>query len=119
MSHTMNVSIEMNDKAAILAAAKRLGYKVEEGPHKLYASTEEGIGVWLPDWRYPIVVQEKKIAMDNYNGRWGSETEVNKFRAYYGLEKAKAEARKKGYRVWEKMNDKNELELKIQISGRF
>lgn len=118
MSHTTNISIEMNDKAAIIAASKRLGYKCLEGAHKLYSSTETGMGVWLPEWRYPIVIQDKKIAIDNYNGRWGNEAEVNKFRAYYGLEKAKAEARKKGYRIWEKMNG-NEIELKIQISGRF
>lgn len=118
MSHTMNIKIEMTDKAAIIAAAKRLGLQIAEGSHRLYSSTEEGLAIYLPGWKYPIVIKGKEVAMDNYNGRWGAESELKKFQAYYGLEKAKAEAKKKGYRVWEKMNG-NEIELKIQVSGRF
>ena len=42
MSHTMNIQIELHDRAALEAACQRLGLTIQEGRHKLYSSTEEG-----------------------------------------------------------------------------
>ena len=78
MSHTMNVQIEMHDRVAILSACKRLGIKTAEGTHKLYSSAEEGLGVFLDGWKYPIVIKKDgSIAYDNYNGQWGSEKKLS------------------------------------------
>lgn len=117
MSHTMNISIELHDRAALEAACQRLGLRMEEGVHRLYSSTEEGIGIFLPGWRYPVVIKnDGTIAYDNYNGQWGRDDELNKLRAYYGLEKAKIEARKRGYSVYETFNDRTqEIELRIRL----
>jgi hypothetical protein len=119
MSHTMNIQLELHDKDALLAACQRLGLQVTEGRHKLYSSTEEGLGVFLPGWKYPVVIkQDGSVAYDDYNGRWGNINELNKLKAYYGLEKAKAEARKKGYSVYETYNNHTqELELRIRMEG--
>lgn len=116
MSHTMNVNIEMHDMEALRNTLKRLGLTMKEGKFELYSSTEEGIGVKLPGWKYPIVIKENgQVAYDNYNGRWGKIEELNKLKAYYGLEKAKIEARKKGYSVFESVDALGNLKLKIRL----
>jgi len=119
MSHTMNIQLELHDRDALLAACERLGLTMTEGRHKLYSTTEEGIAISLPGWKYPIVIKEDgSVAYDNFNGSWGKEEELNKLKAYYGLEKAKIEARKKGYSVYESFNDRTqELELRIKVEG--
>lgn len=119
MSHTMNVQIELHDRAALEAACQRLGLTLVEGKHKLYQTEEEGIAVHLPGWVYPVVVKgDGTVAYDNFNGNWGRIEELNKLRAYYGLEKAKIEARKQGYSVYETFNDRTqEIELRIRIGG--
>ncbi len=119
MSHTMNIKIELHDRAALEAACQRLGLQMVEGKHKLYSSTEEGIAIFLPGWKYPAIVKaDGTVAYDNYNGSWGDMREFHKLEAYYGVEKAKIEARKKGYSVYEHYNDRTqEIELRIQIGG--
>ena len=119
MSHTMNINIELHDRAALEAACQRLGLTLVEGRHKLYSTTEKGLAIHLQGWKYPIVVKEDgTVSYDNYNGSWGKIEELNKLRAYYGLEKAKIEARKKGYSVYEHYNTSTqELELKIRVGG--
>jgi hypothetical protein len=119
MSHTMNIQLELHDRDALEAACQRLGLTMTEGRHKLYSTTEEGIAISLPGWKYPVVIKEDgSVAYDNYNGNWGNIQELNKLKAFYGLEKAKAEARKKGYSVYESFNDRTqELELRIQVGG--
>lgn len=117
MSHTMNIRIELHDRAALEAACQRLGLQMVEGTHKLYQTVEEGIAVFLPGWRYPVIVKnDGTIAYDNYNENWGKEKELNKLRAYYGVEKAKIEARRRGYSVYETFNaNTKEIELRIRL----
>ena len=114
MSHTLNIETEIRDLNALRAACERLGVRCEHGEHQLYASTETGHGVFLKDWEYPAVVKEDgKVAYDTYNGRWGDEVRLSELKANYGLEKAKIEARKKGYSYFETRNDQ-ELVLRIR-----
>lgn len=117
MSHTMNVKVELHDREALEAACRKLGLKVEEGRFQLYSSVEEGIGVYLPGWKYPVVIKrDGTVAYDNYGGQWGSIKELSKLKAYYGLEKAKIEARKKGYSVHESVDEKKkQLILRIKL----
>lgn len=117
MSHTMNIQIELHDRAALEAACQRLGLTIKEGRHRLYQTTEEGLAVHLAGWKYPIVTKsDGTISYDNYEGRWGDIQELNKLRAFYGLEKAKIEARKNGYSFYEHFNEKTqELELRIKV----
>ena len=119
MSHTMNIQLELHNRDALLAACQRLGLTMTEGRHTIHSTIEEGIAVRLPGWRYPAIVKnDGSVAIDNFNGSWGRIEELNKLKAYYGLEKAKAEARKKGYSVCETYNDRTqEIELRIQVGG--
>jgi len=119
MSHTMNIQIELNDCDALITACERLNIKVEKGKHQLHQTTEEGLAVYLPNWKYPAIVKSNgSVAYDNYNGAWGDMKELSKLQAYYGVEKAKTEARKKGYSVFETFNPRTqEVELRIKVGG--
>lgn len=117
MSETMNIKTEIHDMAALAVVCERLGLQMQAGEHKLYQTKETGMGVFLPGWKFPLVIKDGgQVAYDVYGGVWGDEKKLNELTAYYGLEKAKLEARKKGYSVYESRNDqKQTLELRIQI----
>lgn len=117
MSETMNIKTEIYDMAALTAACERLGLRMENGEHHLYRSVEKGMGVFLSGWTYPVVIKDGgQVAYDIYGGVWGDEQKLHELTAYYGLEKAKIEARKKGYCVYETRNEQAQtLELRIRL----
>ena len=119
MSHTMNIETEIRDTKALSSACNRLNLDFDQNiaPRKFYSTTETGMAVNLDGWKYPVVIQENgKLAYDNYNGSWGEDKELGKLKAYYGSEKAKIEARKKGYSVNETIDAVNgNLKLKICV----
>ncbi len=119
MSHTMNIKTEIKDLDALKTACERLGLKTEKGTFRLYQTQETGTAVYLPGWSYPVVIKDDgQIAYDDYNGRWGNIEELHKLTAYYGLEKAKAEAWKQGYSVTEGYDETTEeLTLTINVGG--
>jgi len=117
MSHTMNIELELHDMDALTEACNKLGLQMKSGVHKLYSTEEEGIAIQLNGWQYPVVVKsDGTIAYDNYNGRWGDISKLYELKAHYGLEKAKIEARKKGYSFYESYNPvTREIELHIRL----
>lgn len=118
MSHTMNITLELKDHDALIAACDRLGCPLLlHGTHHLFASDEIGVGVMLQDWRYPVIVKDNgTVAYDNYNGAWGDMSRLNELKAYYGIEKAKIEARRAGHSVYESVDEKTQdLVLRISI----
>lgn len=117
MSHTMDIQMELHDRRALEAACRRLRIKMEYGKHRLHATTEDGIGVFLDGWRYPIVIKDAGIVRyDNYNGHWGNMQKLHELEAYYGLEKAKLEAQVKGYDYLETVTADNMPRLEILIT---
>ncbi len=117
MSHTMNIKTEIKDFYALELACLRLNLKMQQGVFSLYASKETGVGVFLPGWKYPVVIkQDGTLAYDNYKENWGKIEELNKLIAYYGLEKAKLEAQKRGLSTMESYNEKTKkIELRILL----
>ena len=75
------------------------------------------VGIKFADWKYPVVVKDNgTVAYDNYNGSWGDIARLNELKAYYGLEKAKIEARRAGRSVYESVDEQtNDLVLRISI----
>jgi hypothetical protein len=43
-----------------------------QGTHRLFSGHVSGLGVQLPDWRYPVVcnLSSGELKFDNYNGHW-------------------------------------------------
>ena len=104
MSHLVTIKSQIRDPAALAAACKRLGIaQPTAGTTTLYSGQATGLIVQLPGWRYPVVadVQTGELKFDTYGGRWGDQSELNRLLQAYATEKAKIEARRKGYSVAE------------------
>ncbi len=121
MSHTMNIKLEVKDFKCLVLAAGRAGAwcDVMEQNHALCDGVQvSGIGVKLPGWVYPAVFDVKAgvVHYDVYEGAWGNIDELNKLKAYYGLEVAKKAAKRQGYLVQEVVRD-NEIVLRISVGA--
>src|SRR5687768_9177264 len=104
MSHIVTVETQVRDAVAVSAACQILRWKEPlDGEHQLFSRRMRGLAVFPPDWRYPIVCEltTGKLHYDNYQGRWGEERELNRFKQRYAVEKATIEARRMGRSVFE------------------
>lgn len=116
MSHLVAVKTRVHDAAALTAACHRLGFA--EPVHsnvRFFSGDATGLSVKLPGWQYPIVVDtaEGSVKYDNYEGRWGDPAELGRLLQMYAVEKAKLEARKKGYCVSEQARQDGSILLQI------
>jgi hypothetical protein len=120
MSHIVTIETEVRDGAAVQAACARLKLPPAiEGSHRLFGGTVRGLGVQLPGWKYPAVCnpQTGKVEFDNYGGHWGDQQELDRFLQAYAVEKAKLEARRKGYAVTEQPLANGSIKLTVQVGG--
>ena len=120
MSHILEIKTEVRDEAAVMAACSRLQYPhPTRGTFQLYSSTEEGLGIELPNWKYPVVANTDtgELRYDNYEGRWGSQEFLDQLLQIYAVEKAKIEARKKGHTIAEQRLDNGSIKLTVNVGG--
>ena len=126
VSHIVEIKTEVRDEAAVQSACSRLHLpRATRGTFELYSSTETGLGIELPHWKYPVVATSDEsgqltgqLKFDNYNGRWGSKEEfLDPFLQAYAVEKAKIEARKKGHSVVEQRLDNGSIKLTVNVGG--
>ena len=125
MSHIVEIKTEVRDEAAVQSACSRLHLpRATRGAFELYSSTETGLGIELPHWKYPVVATSDEygqltgqLRYDNYNGRWGSQEFLDRFLQTYAVEKAKIEARKKGHSVVEQRLDNGSIKLTVNVGG--
>jgi len=120
VSHVVQIQTEIRDEAAIRAACSRL--RLPEPVYeetKMFSGSKTGWAVKLPEWRYAVVcdVNMGSVAFDNYGGRWGKQKELDRFVQGYAVEKAKIEARKKGYSVTEQQLTDGSIKLTVQVGG--
>ncbi|MDA7918234.1 DUF1257 domain-containing protein [Mariniblastus sp.] len=107
-------------RAAVQAACKRLHLPpAKRGTCELYNSTETGLGVELPKWRYPVVpnTETGQICFDNYGGRWGEQEYLDQLLQMYAVEKAKIESRRRGHSVTEQRLDDGSVKLTVSVGG--
>ncbi len=120
MSHIVSISTEVRDEAAVQLACQRLHLpRATRGTFELYSSTETGLGIELPHWRYPVVANTEtgQLRYDNYNGRWGSQEFLDQFLQMYAVERTKIEARRKGHSVVEQKLDNGSIKLTVNVGG--
>ena len=120
MSHVVQIKTQVKDPVAIRAGCERL--RLPEpvyGETKLFSSTVTGWAVTLPEWRYPVVcdVTTGAVAFDNYEGRWGNQSRLDSFLQAYAVEKAKIEARRKGYSTTEQTLEGGRIKVTISVGG--
>lgn len=120
MSHIVTIQTQVRDPAAVAAACRRLGLADPvRGTTRLFSGEAAGLLVQLPDWRYPVVVDTASgvLHYDNYGGSWGEDAQLQRLLQAYAVEKAKLEARKKGYAVQEQTLADGYVRLQILESA--
>ncbi len=120
MSHIVEIKTEIRDEEAVKSACSRLHFpSPTRGTFQLYSSTETGLGIELPHWKYPVVANTEsgQLRFDNYEGRWGSQEFLDQFLQTYTVEKAKIEARRKGHSIVEQRLDNGSIKLNVNVGG--
>jgi len=120
VSHIISIKTEVRDAAAVHAACVRLKLAPPvPGTYQLFAGEASGLGVQLPDWRYPLVCQLEtgQRRYDNYGGHWGDQQQLGKFLQAYAVERAKLEARRRGNTVTEQQLLDGSIKVTIQVQG--
>ena len=125
MSHIVEIKTEVRDEAAVQSACARLHLpRATRGTFELYSSTETGLGIELPHWKYPVVATSDEtgqltgqLRFDNYEGRWGVKEFLDQLLQMYAVEKAKIEARKAGRSVVEQRLDNGSIKLTVNVGG--
>lgn len=119
MSHTVMIQTQVRDAVAVAAACRRLQWpSPREGVHRLFSGEVTGLGVQLPDWRYPVVcdLAQGTLKYDHFGGRWGNPGHLDIFQQVYAVEKASLEARKRGQSVAEQPLPDGSIRLSIQVA---
>jgi hypothetical protein len=131
MSHYSEVQIEFRDRAALVAALNRLGFqgKVEvhqeaqaiygyqgdrraQQAHIIIRRLHVGLAAndlgfqRQSDGTYRVWISDYDRNHNGYNDSW-----LGRLKQAYGVERAKAEAKKKGYRVSEQKQDDGRIRL--------
>jgi hypothetical protein len=120
LSHIVKIATQLKDAEAVRAACRRLGLEEPtQGKFRVFTTDVTGLAVKLPGWTFPVVCQPDtgQVQYDNYGGSWGQPAELDKFLQAYATEKAKLEARKKGYSVSEQQLKDGSIKLSIHVGG--
>lgn len=120
MSHIVSIQTKVRDPVAVRSACERLKLpQPTHGTFKLFTSTATGFGVQLPEWRYPVVCDTTtgQLAYDNFGGRWGETSQLDRFLQGYATEKCRLEARRQGHTVTEQTLADGSIKLTIQVGG--
>lgn len=120
MSHIVQIQTEVRNPAAVGAACERLGLpQPVEGIHRLFSGEETGLGIQLPDWKYPVVCNTAngQLRYDDFGGHWGARVELDRFLQRYAVEVATIEARKRGHAVTEQLLEDGSIKLTVQLKA--
>jgi Protein of unknown function (DUF1257) len=120
MSHIVTILTCVHDAAAVTAACRRLNLdQPVHGTAQLYSGEAAGLLIHLSGWQYPVVIDTLTGAVryDNYNGAWGAQSQLDRLMQCYAVEKAKLEAKKKGYQVSEQQLQDGAIKLTIMQGG--
>ena len=120
MSHIVSIQTEVRDPHAVATACRRLGLpEPVHGTAALFSGEATGIVIKFPEWLYPAVVDiaTGRVSYDNYEGAWGDQKQLDRFLQIYVVEKAKLEARKKGYAVTEQSLQGDNILVEIVEAG--
>lgn len=116
MSHIVTIKSVINDASSVSAACRRLRMaEPYHGTATLFSGDVSGFVVQFPGWQYPAVINlaSGEIKYDNFQGQWGDEKEIGLFFQFYAVERAKMEARKKGFAIHEESLQDGSIKLQI------
>lgn len=100
MSHVSTVRTEVKSEALLKAAVEMIpgATYLGAGSHSAYYGSISGVGVKLPEWRYPAVfdLATGTAKFDNYGGHWGPQEQFDRLLQKYGIAHAIAWAKAAG-----------------------
>ena len=120
MSHIVEIQTQVRDVTAARGACDRLRLEPPtQGTARLFSGEVSGLIVKLPGWKYPAVFDTEtgQAKFDTFGGRWGDETQLQKFLQQYAVEKTKIEARKRGHTCTEQQLADGSVKLSIHVGG--
>jgi hypothetical protein len=120
MSHLVTIEVQIRDHAAVNSACQRLSLpQPVEGTFKLFSAEAKGLAIQLPGWTYPVVADlaTGQLRYDNFSGRWGDPVCLGTFLQAYAVERARAEARKRGHLCTETAMTDGSIRLTIHVNG--
>ncbi len=116
MSHIVSITTQVKDPVAVRAACRHLGLpEPTHGTARLYSGQATGLLLHLPGWQYPAVLDTATGAIhyDIFQGRWGSQDQLDKFLQRYAVEKARREALSRGLHFTEQTLQDGSIKLTI------
>lgn len=120
MSHLVTIQTQVRDPAAIELACERLQLPPPvRGTVQLFSSEATGWQVRLPEWRYPLVCDTDcgQLHFDNFGGRWGAPSQLDRFLQGYAVERAKLAARQQGLTAQEWLLADGSIQVSITTGG--
>jgi hypothetical protein len=117
MSHVVSIQTRIHDPATVNAACQRLNLPIPaHGTIRLYSGEATGLLLRLPDWMYPVAIDTLTglVRYDNFEGRWGDQGHLDQFLQTYAVERAKLEARRKGFVASEQALQDGSIKVTIQ-----
>lgn len=117
MSHVTTIDLEIKDTGCLKDACDHLGYDYKEGATvSLYERTavfKNCTAIQMPGWNYPVALKDGRLHYDNYGGAWGNISSLDALRQRYARNVAVKEAKRKGFRVTEKVENGS---VKLRLS---
>lgn len=120
MSHVVTIKTEVKNIGCLTKACSKLNLAEPKlGSHRMYSGSEQGYGVNLKDWRYPVVINEKtgEIKYDNFGGSWGNQLELDGLVQAYQEEVVNEFALNSGYMVQRETLPEGEIRLTLSSVG--
>jgi len=123
MSHIAQIELEVNDLETLGRACKRMGLKLVRGQKSYkwyYGHNDCDHAILVPGADYEIGIHHKEGKYDLETDFWdeGIKSAIGKngglLKQRYAVERTKAEATRKGYRVIEKNVD-NRIRLHVRM----
>ena len=100
MSHIATVEMNITDQEALAETCRDLGLQMTAHSSALvYQTAVEGTVIQLPGWTFPVVVRDKTLVYDNYQGAWGDIKELNKLRQHYAVKATTRAAARMGRKI--------------------
>jgi len=98
-SHTTRVEFKIKDRDILISVISRYPEikLIGEGAHQLYSGPVHGFAFHLPGWKYPVVLSKDTLYYDNYGGRWGDQSVLDRILSEYKLALVESECLRLGW----------------------
>ena len=120
VSHIVTIQTQVRDPVAVAAACHRLQFIAPiQRTVRLFSGEVTGLAVELPGWTYPLVCQTEtgQLCYDNFEGRWGEPSQLDRFLQAYAVEMVKLQARRQGQTAIEQPLENGSIRVEIAIAG--